>query len=570
MGEFSNLVSIKANIEETLYKYIKQEFNDNSFDVDFEMGFWSQYHDTEQTKRISVEGSQYLKKDKQFTPMAIEVFDGDILAIEGMFNAEYTIPLSFEVAWDDKEYADRVINAIEEVKNRHRGQIRRLNVPIDEETNEEFTMVVTANNLTPVGNVSVRAGREYLFASLNFYFDISKDIIYGNQVRVFLSYLGSEQLNFEWEPTSPFSVPDYDIGIGETASEPSTAGLKLRQLDNETFEFNHGDDTSLLGDVFYSTEQTVENMMDTFSTSGAWQSTQDDGKQYTLVGQNGYVVATENFIPGTIKELVPITDGTTNYNEEVVLEQITDLQDEIDELDFETKEVGYRYGFTYNGNLFVIYEVVEETDQHFITYGSKQFTHDRLVTDYSSETSVSTLKHTLDTTYSFTDESDGERIAFQYGGASDDKLLFSEVEVIENYSYFVSVQVEDEEEPEEFRIYPLTPSLSRDNTPETIQNFQRTQSYSIIQESEYDVTFAIIFKDDDLHWQIMQDIVNKNFLQDRYKLRLEFNRYNSEGELVPKFEFIDEVVIINGLVNFSIGEEMSGVVSFKKFIKDDE
>ena len=571
MSNFSNLVNIKSNIERTLYEYIKSEFNDNSFGVDFELGFWAQYHNPEQTKRIEVEGSEYLKKDKRFVPMAIEIFDGDILAIEGIFNAEYTLPISFEIFWDDKEFADKAINAIEEVKNRQRGQIRRLSVEIDEETEEDFTMVVTANNLTPVGDIQVRMGEEYIFAEMNIYFDISKDVLYGNQVRVYLSYLGSEEVNYEWVTLEEETV-FIDFDTTTDIDPPEAPNLIWRKLISEELSFTYNSETFEVDAVVTDESNNIEILKSTFQTSGSWLESQDDGKRYLLLAKNGYCIAEEIFEPGEFRELVPVIDGSTNYDEEVVLGSLSELEEAISELDISGKAEGYRYGFTVDGVLFAIYKVEITVDKHQIGFGATIKSHDRLVTSYSSETNQASLEIELDTNYPFdSGEEEGEILAFLYGGASEASVLFGHVEKENVYEFYISQEVDEEEESEEYRIYPLSPSMGRDNTPETIQNFNRTQAYSIVQESEYDISFALIMKDDELHWKILEDIVNKNFLQERYKLRLEFNRFDqTTKQLVPKFEFVDTVMILNGMINFGIGEEISGAVVFKKYIKEDE
>ena len=563
MSDFSNLVNIKSNIERTLYEYLKKEFNDNSFGIHFEMGFWVQYNTPDLTKRIEVEDNPYLKKDQVITPMAIEVFDGDILALEGMFNAEYTIPLSFEIVWDDPVYADNVINAIEEVKNRHRGQIRRLNVTVGEES-ELFTATVTTGNLSPVGDVEPIRGREHVFASINFYFDISKDILYGNQVRFYLRHLGSENFNYDWELTSETEYVDFEQEIEPEATDENQIWKKP---DAEIFSFSYLDKSFTVDEVIHNDSQTVNSIKNDFLTSGSWLNTGQDGRVYILYGQDGYVIAEEVYDPTPYKELIADNSGNTNYDEEVVLSSPGDLENEISNLDFSLKDEGYRYGFTYQGTLFVVYEVKEQQEQHELIFGQVINSHDALVETYISETNTEALKSLINSNFDTSEIPSGKKYGFMYNLGQN--ILVGTASIEEDHLYYISVKPEDTSPMEEHRIYPLAPQFNRNNTPEIIQNFNLSQASGIIQESEYDLSFGLIMKDDEVHWKIIEDIVKKNYLQDRYQIRLEFNRYDGE-EMIKVFDYVDDVVILNGSLNFSIGEEMTSVITFKKYLKKDD
>ena len=561
MSGFSNLVNIKSNIERTIYDYLKKEFNDNSFDIHFEMGFWVQYNNPELTKRIDVEGQPYLKKDQQITPMAIEAFDGDILALEGLFNAEYTIPLSFEIVWDDKEYANRVISAIEEVKNRHRGQIRRLSVDTGEEV-EQFTATVTTGNLSPFGDVEPIRGREHVFASINFFFDISKDILYGNQVRFYMRYLGSEDFDYIWESTSPTSNVDFIQEEEPTATDKNQIWKKP---DSEQLVFNY-DNKNFDVDAFIKDETTnINNLKNNFYMNGYWSNTGEDGMTYILYANNGYVIATEIYDPTPYKSLEQTS--STSYDEEVVLSSPSDLESEVASVDISEKSQGYNYGFTYEGVLFAVYTVVEHQSTHDLEFGDTQHTHDILNDTYEAYTDVDALKTEIDSNFDMSSAEPNEKYAFIHNNGQSLLIGTTKNEIV--HLYYVSVKDDSEEPEEETRLYPLSPQFNRQNTPEIIQNYNISQASGMIQESEYDLSFGLILKDDDIHWKIIEDIVKKEFLQDRYEIRLEFNRYDGEN-VVKKFDYIDEVVILNGSLNFSIGEEMTCVLTLKKYLKDDD
>ncbi len=187
MADWSNVVVIESDIERLLTDYIREELNDNSFDVIFDLGFWVRVNvDGTHVMQIKPEGF-YHGTDKQVVPVVIEDYDGQILALEGLFNAEYTLPLTFQVPIEDQELMINTINAINEVKNRNRQQLRRFRLDTRTEQIEYFTAVVTTNNLTPIGDSDIQMGKDYVYSNINFFFDISKDVLYGNQFEVYMT-----------------------------------------------------------------------------------------------------------------------------------------------------------------------------------------------------------------------------------------------------------------------------------------------------------------------------------------------------------------------------------------------
>lgn len=323
----NDLIKIEADLEKAITDYIREELNDNSYGIEFHLGFWYQNENKEEEIRVDKEGSPF-KESKQYVPCVIEVFDGNILGLEGIFNVEYTVPITFQIRIDDDEeksgtFFETVVRAINEVKNKNRGQLKRLKVEYqdaqNETKNELFTTATTTQNLTPVGELELIRGENYVFGQMEWNFDISKDVIYGNQVHIFLKPLGGE-----------------------------------------------------------------------------------DGVEIEIPSQ---------------------------------------------------------------------------------------------------------------------------------------------------------------------RIYPLEPGMDRDNTPESIQNFGVSQAFTIMQESEYSMSFGIIMKDDDLHWHLLKEHVNKVNLQELYEIKLKF--FGFDGDIMTeKFEFTDTVIILNSMLFFSIGEEMSMSLSFKRYIDE--
>ena len=135
---------------------------------------------------IEVEDVPFGLEKSRIVPMTIEAYDGRITALEGIFNAEYMVPLTFQINIDDPDFLNDTINALNEFKNSLRGQMFRLPVETSTQT-EHFTIVTTTDNVTPRGNLSIMMGDNYAFATLNVSFDISKDLSYGNQVHIYLA-----------------------------------------------------------------------------------------------------------------------------------------------------------------------------------------------------------------------------------------------------------------------------------------------------------------------------------------------------------------------------------------------
>ena len=316
------LIPLQTDIEKALTDFIRSEINSNSYGINFSLGFWVNTTDREgkNVEMIEVPNIPYATEEGLIVPMAIDGYSGNITNLEGIFNADYTIPLSFQINVEDEDHFENTINAINEFKNSLRGQIKRLSVSHNNVT-EVFTAVTATDNLTPEGNLTIMMGDTYAFASLNLAFDISKDINYGNQVWVYLS--------------------EFDETTGET-------------LPNNDF---------------------------------------------------------------------------------------TDFQ----------------------------------------------------------------------------------------------------------------------------RIFALSPSFNRSNTPEAFQNFESKDVVHIIRETSYTFSLQMFVKDDDFHWSLLENVVNQSILNKPYKLRLEFKNFNQSNQLVNKFVFEEPVVIIDAEPSFSIGEPQSLELSFGKY-----
>lgn len=194
------LIPLQTDIEKALTDFIRSEINANNYGINFSLGFWANTTDREgkNVEMIEVVDVPYATEEILIVPMAIDAYSGNITNLEGIFNADYTIPLSFQINIEDEEHFNNTINAINEFKNNLRGQIKRLSVSHNNIT-EVFTTVTSTDNLTPEGNLTVMMGDTYAFASLSLAFDISKDINYGNQVWVYLS---------EFDEQSNETLPD--------------------------------------------------------------------------------------------------------------------------------------------------------------------------------------------------------------------------------------------------------------------------------------------------------------------------------------------------------------------------
>ena len=187
------LIPLQTDIEKALTDFIRSEINNNSYGINFSLGFWINTTDREgkNVEIIEVPNTPYATETSLIVPMSIDGYSGNITNLEGIFNADYTIPLSFQINVENDDHFENTINAINEFKNNLRGQIKRLSVSHNNVT-EVFTAVTATDNLTPEGNLSIMMGETYAFASLNVAFDISKDINYGNQVWVYLSEFDEE------------------------------------------------------------------------------------------------------------------------------------------------------------------------------------------------------------------------------------------------------------------------------------------------------------------------------------------------------------------------------------------
>ncbi len=202
-------VNIDADIERALTNFIRDKLNNNSFGITFDLGFWtaSEKEDGSHSQFIDIEDNPYATEEGKYVPMTIESYDGNIIPIEGFFNVDYTLPITFQIEVDDPELMDNAISAINEFKNNLRGQLFSLNVDVQESgTKERFNMVTSTDNLTPVGDLEVTRSKRYAYATINLDFDISKDINYGNQVEIYLAEVDLEAQAIKEEETRIYAL----------------------------------------------------------------------------------------------------------------------------------------------------------------------------------------------------------------------------------------------------------------------------------------------------------------------------------------------------------------------------
>lgn len=183
---------IHSNIEKKITDFLREQLNDNSQEITFKMGFWNYKDDTE--GRYIDAGDPDSPKEtnskEKYIPTVIDVFDGDILGIEGIFNTEYTAPMQFMLTADNDKMMMDAISAIEETKHRLRGNYFRWKINYeDEDGNEQheyFNVVTDTDNLTPIGDTDEQMGERYVFAQLNINFGISHGILYGNHTAMYI------------------------------------------------------------------------------------------------------------------------------------------------------------------------------------------------------------------------------------------------------------------------------------------------------------------------------------------------------------------------------------------------
>ena len=207
-------IIVDTDIEKVLSEYVLEEMNDNSQGITFDLGYLYNFGSNkgEGYRVISQEPSSYVEFTKDVVPFTIEVYDGDILAIEGLFNAEYTLPLTFQVEIKNRKYVERIKRALEEVKNRNRSRLVRRSIELEGGETEYFTFVTTTSNITPVGDLEIQMGRRYIFLNVNYNFDISKNIVYGNQIKTYLKFPEDE----EYMRVYPISPEFYRENTPET------------------------------------------------------------------------------------------------------------------------------------------------------------------------------------------------------------------------------------------------------------------------------------------------------------------------------------------------------------------
>jgi len=238
---------IEADIEKALTDFVREKINDNSFDVDFKLGFWATAEITtangETFQEIAVPGHPYKTKRKNYVPIAIEGYDGNILNIKGIFNIDYTLPLTFQIMLDEDDettytFFDDVINAINEFKNNLRGMVWKLEVETENGT-QSFNMVTGTDNLTPTDDIEIMAGKKYVRGSINLHFDISKDILYGNMVHMYMSEFDE---NIGGLSTDPERVYPLAPSFSRENEPESWQNFNTRESQHsfKTTSFDHG------------------------------------------------------------------------------------------------------------------------------------------------------------------------------------------------------------------------------------------------------------------------------------------------------------------------------------------
>ena len=237
------LIPLQTDIEKALTDFIRSEINNNSKGINFSLGFWVNTTDREgkNVEFLQAENNPYQVEEKFIVPMAIDSYAGNITNIEGLFNADYTLPLVFQINVDDPEHFSNSIDAINEFKNNLRGQIKRITVEHNG-TSEIFTAVTSTDNLTPQGNLAIMMGETYAFASLTISFDLSKNINYGNQVWIYLS---------EWDEETGETLPNGNINDFKRIFALSPSFNRVNSP--EAFQnFNGKDVVHIIKDTEYS------------------------------------------------------------------------------------------------------------------------------------------------------------------------------------------------------------------------------------------------------------------------------------------------------------------------------
>lgn len=183
---------IHSNIEKKITDFLREELNDNSQEITFKMGFWNYKDDTEgrYIDASDEDNPKSTEVKEKYIPTVIDVFDGDILGIEGIFNTEYTAPVQFMLTADNDKMMMDAISAIEETKHRLRGNYYRWKIEYEDEDGNEkhefFNVVTDTDNLTPIGDTDEQMGERYVFAQLNINFGISHKILYGNHTAMYI------------------------------------------------------------------------------------------------------------------------------------------------------------------------------------------------------------------------------------------------------------------------------------------------------------------------------------------------------------------------------------------------
>lgn len=423
---------LKHDMEQEITRYIRDELNKNSLDIIFELGFWASYtEDGENLTKIQVD--DVYSKEVRVVPLTIEIYDGEILPIEGLINLTYTTPLTFQIYSEDKEFMIDVINSINDFKNKHKNKLHRFEFNT-ENGKEYLTATIATDNLTPYGNMDIQMGKDYIFGTLNVFFDISKDISYGNQVEVYLKVPDYETTYF-WSPT----------------------------IEQEDFDFEQDE------------EPTITN------EGQIWRKS--TGIEKTL---------------------------TTTFFEPDV--------------------------------------------------------YDKTVTDYSTSSAEEAIMM-FTSEYDWQSEPDGTVIRVQYNtGYFYATVVYGD----EQFEYYVSKIEGDIDISEYTRIYPIAPALMRNNIQENIQNFEKSEAENILQESDFTITFNLIVKEDNLHYKILEDLINKLKLNTVYTIKMVWKWYNGKKELEEKIVFEKNVIIISGNVMFGIGEEQVIVLSLGKYLETED
>lgn len=216
-------MSVKHNVRETaIRQYILDRFTDNPIGIPFRMGTVSLDDSTQELLvyslkfnneglfdvESSIDMNTYMETKKSVVIMETSGLAGDFLAHpniqKGSFSANIEILVNI-----DSSMSEIIKSMIEHVRNSFIGRLDTLKVYQRDWTNEDaveepvyYTIVSNASSLD-FGNPFEINGRRYLIFNFNIDFDVSKDIIYGNQIEWKLAFYNEQGVMQVYQETKP-------------------------------------------------------------------------------------------------------------------------------------------------------------------------------------------------------------------------------------------------------------------------------------------------------------------------------------------------------------------------------